>query len=241
MVAEPIDFYRKLESKSLSNQVRGHEVDLESGALLAANVQAADNRDTHSLQQTPGAAQGERLREVAADKGCHSNAVVVGRDESGPGSYGPEPTRGWEGNVQVKATAEAKREMVASARGKEPGLQRAEKAERSMALMYDTGGLRRVYLQGHENIRKRLLIHLGGYDPGGLLGALAGMGTPRTPLGPGWSFPGTAFRPILALRTAIWRLPGAFPGSCPQRTLGFVPLPGDPTGTRGSQRRIRLD
>jgi transposase len=36
---------------------------------------------------------------------------------------------------------------------------RGERLERPFAHLYETGGMRRVYLRGHTNIRKRLLIH----------------------------------------------------------------------------------
>jgi hypothetical protein len=56
---------------------------------------------------------------------------------------------------------------------------RGERLERPFAHLYGTGGLRRVYLRGHTNIRKRLLIHAGGCNLGLLMRALIGVGTPR--------------------------------------------------------------
>ena len=40
-------------------------------------------------------------------------------------------------------------------------------------------GLRRVHLRGHTNIRKRLLIHAGGFNLGLFMRRLIGVGTPR--------------------------------------------------------------
>ena len=40
-------------------------------------------------------------------------------------------------------------------------------------------GKRRVHLRGHTNIRKRVLIHAGGFNLGLLRRALIGVGTPR--------------------------------------------------------------
>ena len=151
-----------------------HAVDLESGALLAVTVQAADKGDTQTLGETLEAverAQGERPRELAADKGYHSAAVLETLAASGVASYVAEPKR--KRSKQSKKTSakaaaqtavEANRERVASARGKALGVERTEKAERSMAHMYLTGGLRRVYLRmrGSENIKKRRLI-VGGH------------------------------------------------------------------------------
>ena len=39
--------------------------------------------------------------------------------------------------------------------------------------------MRRVHLRGHTNIRKRLLIHAGGFNLGLLMRQLIGVGTPR--------------------------------------------------------------
>ena len=49
-----------------------------------------------------------------------------------------------------------------------------------MAHMYETGGLRRVYLRGHNNILKRLLVHACGFNLGVLMRARTGVGTPRS-------------------------------------------------------------
>jgi transposase len=51
--------------------------------------------------------------------------------------------------------------------------------ERSFAHLYETGRMRRVYLRGHTNIRKRLLTHTGGFNLGLLMRQLIGVGTPR--------------------------------------------------------------
>lgn len=42
-----------------------------------------------------------------------------------------------------------------------------------------TGGMRRVHLRGHTNIRQRLLIHAGGFNLALLMRRLIGVGTPR--------------------------------------------------------------
>ena len=57
--------------------------------------------------------------------------------------------------------------------------QRGERIERSFAHLYDTGGMRRTHLRGHQNILKRLLIHAGAFNLGLLIRATLGVGTPR--------------------------------------------------------------
>jgi hypothetical protein len=56
---------------------------------------------------------------------------------------------------------------------------RAEVVERSFALILDHGGMRRAWLRGRENLHKRYLIHVAGYDLGLIMRLLAGAGTPR--------------------------------------------------------------
>ena len=51
--------------------------------------------------------------------------------------------------------------------------------ERPFAHCYETGGLRRVHLRGRENILKRLLIHVAGFNLSLVLRLMIGKGTPR--------------------------------------------------------------
>ena len=41
---------------------------------------------------------------------------------------------------------------------------RGESVKRSFAHCYETGGMRRTHLRGHENIVKRQLIHVGAFN-----------------------------------------------------------------------------
>ena len=51
--------------------------------------------------------------------------------------------------------------------------------ERGFALILDRGGMRRVWLRGRENVQKRYLIHVAGYNLGLIMRLLIGAGTPR--------------------------------------------------------------
>lgn len=73
----------------------------------------------------------------------------------------------------------ANRRRVRGERGKDLQRQRGEKLERVNAHLYETGGMRRVHLRGHDNILKRLLIHACGLNLGLLMRTNYGVGTPR--------------------------------------------------------------
>ena len=56
---------------------------------------------------------------------------------------------------------------------------RGEIVERSFAHVLERGGMRRTWLRGRENVHKRYLVHVAGYNLGVLRRALFGAGTPR--------------------------------------------------------------
>lgn len=56
---------------------------------------------------------------------------------------------------------------------------RGERLERTFAHAYDTGGMRRTYLRGHDNILKRVLVHASGLNLGLVMRRLIGVGSPR--------------------------------------------------------------
>ena len=71
------------------------------------------------------------------------------------------------------------RRRIHGEHGKQPLRRRGEFLERSFAHAYETGGLRRVYLRGRENVYKRVLIHLGGFNLSLVMRQWSGKGTPR--------------------------------------------------------------
>jgi transposase len=181
-----------------------HAVDLSSGALLAVTLQGADQGDTMTIHQTlaeAGEAVAELIEreaatapaeepkvslggveEVVADKGYHSGAVVQDLNAVGCRSYIPEPDRGrrnWEGKEDEQKQVYANRRRVQGARSKRLQRKRSELTERSMAHMYETGGMRRVHLKGRNNILKRLLVHAGGFNLALIMRKLVGVGKPR--------------------------------------------------------------
>jgi transposase len=124
----------------------------------------------------------EGLEDVVADKGYHSGAVVQGLHAVDCRSYIPEPERGrrnWEGKQDEQKQVYANRRRVQGARSKQLQRKRSELTERSMAHLYETGGMRRLHLKGRNNILKRLLVHAGGFNLALIMRKLVGVGKPR--------------------------------------------------------------
>lgn len=185
-----------------------HSVDLDTGAVLAVTLQPADRGDPKSLVETMeqaaenivavtedaeacGQLSEQVLKEVVADKGYHSNAVLTEHKACEIRTYISEPDRGrrnWQGatdeeTAEKSAARDAvygNRRRIRGVRGRSLMRKRGELVERSFAHCYDTGGMRRTHLKGHENILKRLLIHVAGFNLSLILRKLIGFGTARS-------------------------------------------------------------
>ncbi|MGB2714629.1 MAG: transposase [Vicinamibacterales bacterium] len=171
-----------------------HAVDLETGAIVAVTVHGADQGDTTTLGETATAAadqiedaqadvaEPQSLEEIIGDKGYHSNQSMVDLEAVGIRSYIAEPDRGrrkWSKEPDAQAPVYRNRRRMRGPRGRRLMRQRGERIERSFAHLYDTGGMRRTHLRGHQNILKRVLIHAGGFNLGLLIRSILGVGTPR--------------------------------------------------------------
>ena len=87
--------------------------------------------------------------------------------------------RHWQGKGEQQKVVYQNRERVRGEYGKSLLRQRGELVERSFAHCYETGGMRRTHLRGHQNILKRQLIHVGAFNLSLILRKLLGAGTPR--------------------------------------------------------------
>jgi len=179
-----------------------HAVDMDSGAVVAVTMQGADQGDTETLPETlretaENLAAVEQDEEAAAkldenpmskgvlDKGYHSNDTLMLLDTIGMRAYVSEPDRGrrnWEGEGKEHARycVYGNRRRIRGDHGKALLRQRGEKVERTFAHVYETGAMRRTHLRHHDNILKRLLIHVGGYNLSLVLRKHCGIGKPRT-------------------------------------------------------------
>ena len=172
-----------------------HAVDLETGAIVGVTVQGADQGDTTTIADTVTAAAEDLeavatatdehtsvIEEVVADKGYHSNQVLVDLAALDLRTYIAEPQRGrrrWTRTTTARDAVYANRRRIRRARGRALQRQRSERLERPNAHLYETGGMRRTHLRGHPNILKRLLVHTGAFNLGLLMRTLIGVGTPR--------------------------------------------------------------
>jgi transposase len=138
------------------------------------------------------------MQEVVADKGYHSDDVLMGLEDVGLRGYVSEPDRGrrrWRGDDLARRAVYANRRRTRGKRGQRLQRMRGERVERSFAHLYKTDAMRRTHLRGHSNILKRLLLHAGAFNLGRLLRHLVGIGTPRSLQGR----PGRVLRLLLSL------------------------------------------
>src|SRR5207245_5127479 len=96
----------------------------------------------------------------------------------------PEPQRGrrnWqgEGKAEEQKRTYENRRRVRGDRNKRLQKLRSELTERTFAHLYETGGMRRVHLQGRQNILKRLLVHGAAFNLSLILRKIMGVGKPR--------------------------------------------------------------
>jgi transposase len=171
-----------------------HAVDLDTGAVVAAEIHPADDGDTTTLSGTLKAAAANLAKvdrapstteaaELVADKGYHSRAVLKDLDGGVWKTRIAEPQRKsfsrWHGDTEARDAVYANRNRLRSAAGKQSMRKRAEIVERSFAHNLERGGLRRTWLRGRENVHKRYLIHVAGHNLGILMRHLIGAGTPK--------------------------------------------------------------
>src|SRR5215212_7753466 len=97
-------------------------------------------------------------------------------------TYISEPERApqsWTDQEAERDAVYANRRRIRGDRGKRLLRRRGELLERPCAHLYETGGLRRAHVRGHENVLKRLLVHASAFNLGLWMRSLFGIGTPR--------------------------------------------------------------
>jgi transposase len=171
-----------------------HVVDLESDLVLEAEVYHGDEADSQTIVQSIDQAQGhldeaqgeQDIEEAVADKGYHKSETLVELSvERGIRTYIPEPERPHRRSWKDKPTVQqevtyANRRRVRGNRSKRLQKLRSEYVERTFAHVCETGGSRRTWLRGLENVKKRYVVEVAARNLGRILRALFGIGTPRS-------------------------------------------------------------
>jgi transposase len=199
-----------------------HAVDLDTGVIVAAQIHPADQGDTSTLPGTLAQAEAmldrvsagptpEDPTEVVTDKGYHSRDVLKDLADSAWKSRiaekHPKGLARWHGDE-----AGDNRARLTSGVARIAFKRRAEKVERSFALILDVGGLRRTWLRGVANVEKRYSIQVAAYNLGLVLRHLFGVGTPRQAMAVFWLVIDEAQSGDLALIASL-APPSADPGT----------------------------
>ena len=174
-----------------------HVVDLENELVLAAEIYPANRGDAdtpidsvmQAMLNVDAANEraglgGERIEEVAADKGYHAAATSELAAALSLRTYIPEPKHRhrsrWTDKPEERRTAVINNRRR-TGREKSRRLQRlrSERVERSLAHTCETGGARRSWLRGFVDVTKRYLMTVAAHNLGRVLRKLFGMGKPK--------------------------------------------------------------
>lgn len=176
-----------------------HTVDLDSEFVLAAAVHPADQGDSATLVGSILQAQAnlvlagheQEIKEAVADKGYHSAKTLAECEHFSTRTYIPEPEgRNYKWKDKPEAYRDAtlrNRRRVRGDRSKRLQKKRSELVERSFAHVCETGGSRRSWLRGLENVTKRYVVQVAAHNLGLLMRKLFGVGKPRRLQGGGGS------------------------------------------------------
>jgi len=172
-----------------------HIVDLDTGAIVQAQVLPGDHRDSENLservieavvsvQSAQGVTDPEKVPQtLTADKGYFSLEEIGRLQELTLKTVISDPHRDqrrWDKleRAQRQTLARAQR-STASKYGRALLRKRGQHIERSFAHVLAAGGMRRTTLRGLENLNKRHQIAAACYNLSQLLRRLHGVGTPK--------------------------------------------------------------
>lgn len=177
-----------------------HVVDLDTGAILSAEVRPADQADTQGLAErvvavaalveaigeevrvTQGKPRSAQVATLTADKGYYCVAELEAIQALGIKTVISDPIR----NRRIDKLGSDQRAVVRNAKrsaqsnyGKDLLRRRGMHLERSFAHVLDCGGARRATLRGQVNLDKRHKIAAASYNLSQLMRHLFGIGTPK--------------------------------------------------------------
>jgi transposase len=202
-----------------------HVVDLDTGAIVSAEVRQADAGDTEGLAERviSAAALVEVIREetraagekpvplatatATADKGYYSVAELALMQESGIKTVISDPLchrRVDQLPPESRAVVRRARQAARSGYGKRLLRRRGMHLERSFAHLLDSGGMRRATLRGQPNLEKRYKIAAMTYNLSQLMRRLFGIGTPKQAA----AGARRALHGLFVALQRLWTLPG---------------------------------
>jgi len=168
-----------------------HAVDLETEAIVSAEIYYGNESDGNTLLGSVNTAQGNlqqaesdaMIKEVVGDKGYHKNETLAKSQADELRTYICEPdapNRRWTDKpADYEAAYRANRRRLKGDRNKRLQKLRSERVERSFAHVCETGGARRTWLRGLENNRKKVRLAVAAHNLGLILRKLFGSGKPR--------------------------------------------------------------
>jgi len=171
-----------------------HTVDLDTGAILQAEVRFGDEADQEDLAAHVLQAQVNinlvqdrpvdslTLHSATGDKGYHAASEMAALQQEGIRTVISDPVKNRNfaklSPAEAKAVRAAKR-SAGSESGKQLLKKRGMHLERSFAHVLDAGGARRTTLRGMENLSKRFKITAAIYNLSQLMRKIWGVGTPK--------------------------------------------------------------
>ena len=177
-----------------------HIVDLDTGAVVSAEVRLADQADTTDLaervmasvalvetQREEALAAQEKTvpaapRTLTGDKGFYSVTELEVLQECGLKTVISDPLRGRRVDqlaAPQRAVVRRARQAAQSRYGKDLLRRRGMHIERSFAHLLDCGGMRRATLRGQTNLEKRYKIAAAAYNLSQLMRHRFGVGTSK--------------------------------------------------------------
>jgi transposase len=169
-----------------------HAVDVDSGLIVAAAIEPAGSSDGETIKGRVIDAQANLIRagspqaveEAVGDKGYHKTESLAWLAEAGIRTYIAEKKerghRRWNTwTAKQNKAYRANRRRTRGIRGRRLLRRRGELVERSFAHVCETGGARRAWLRGTEEISKYYQLRALAFNLGILLRALFGIGKPR--------------------------------------------------------------
>lgn len=172
-----------------------HAIDLDTGAVVAADIQPEHEGDTTTVKGALKTAEANlgligrvapvkaAPSEFLADNGYHSRAVLKELDGSVSNTRIAEPQlKGIlrsNGDPEACGDVYANRNRLRSGRAKAAMRRRGEIVEHSFAHLLERGGMRVTWLCGRENVRERYRIHVAGQNLGLLMRQRIGASIPK--------------------------------------------------------------